>query len=138
MKKLIITAALILCISTVYGQSKDTSKTIYRTFTDKNGTVTCEKCQIPNIADTNAFKASCDTCKYFSLSQNYAFRSDTTRVLAYVCTDWNKAKFKWLHLYSVANFGQYFNLNNLKMYSEYLMPDRKTKSIYKVIYSISK
>ena len=47
---------------------------------------------------------TCDTCKIFYIPSQYTGfnRSDTTKVLAYVCTDWNKAKFKWMHMYAVS------------------------------------
>jgi hypothetical protein len=82
----------------------------------------------------------CDTCKItlspdlWSKSVKDGFKPDTVPVLAYCCTAAKKMKFKWLKMYGITFNTTIFN--NLKIYGAYLMPDRKTKAIYRVIYSI--
>lgn len=72
---------------------------------------------------------------YFTINE----KSDTIPVLAYCCVNFNKPKFKWIKMYGIRQyFGYITNFNGLMIYESYLMSDRKTKSIYHVIYSIQK
>lgn len=94
----------------------------------------------PILADTSF---TCDSCKwilkyntnYLSLQTQY-FKNDTIKVLAY-CHIKNK-RFKWIKMYGIELNGAYYIIGDMVFYSSYLMPDRKTKSIYKVVYSINK
>lgn len=71
---------------------------------------------------------------------DYWHKSDTLQVVAYCLVDFDKAKFKWIKMYAITSRMQGATVINnvLKLYPEYLMSDRKTKSIYKVAYCITK
>lgn len=74
-----------------------------------------------------------------SLFINHKFNDDTVKVLSFCCVNFKIGKLKWLHLYGVAQYGSYFTFGNqLYFYSYYLLPDRKTRCPYNVIYSIIK
>lgn len=63
-------------------------------------------------------------------------RLDTVKVIACIINPKN-LKTKWIKLYAVSGMWKpLINFNGLMIYDEYLMPDRKTKSKYKVVYAI--
>lgn len=112
MKKL-LTIILLLAVTVAFGQKK------------------------PILADTSF---TCDSCTAITSNTNYFlqtpyFKNDTIKVLAY-CHIRCK-RFKWIRMYGIELNGAYFTIGDMVFYSSYLMPDRKTKSIYKVIYSIN-
>lgn len=65
-------------------------------------------------------------------------KEGTTAVIAF-CIDTSTLKTTFRKMYGISSFekGAVF-INGIIIYKEYLMPDRKTKSIYRVVYSIEK
>jgi len=78
--------------------------------------------------------------KYTGSISPFAFSADTTQVVGYACVDFKRSKFKWIKLYGVSgDQGNKIIFNNtLYMFPTYLMPDRKTRCPYTVVYAITK
>lgn len=79
------------------------------------------------------------TYSWDGLHRNYTSQKpDTVQVIAF-CLDTATLDTKFRKMYAIQGLNYpSFNMNGLTIYKQYLMPDRKTPSIYKVIYSITK
>lgn len=76
---------------------------------------------------------SSDTLGFVHGTNTFTSYADTTKVLA-LCIINKRGKTKWKSMFAISPYSLYIEAGFI-IGAQYLMPDRKTKSIYKVIYS---
>jgi hypothetical protein len=64
-------------------------------------------------------------------------KPDTVKVIAFCQDTIHSTNFTWRKMYALIGISHMaVNINGVMLYKEYLMPDKKTKPTFKVIYAI--